>query len=155
YTIYYKSKLPVEGSWPTDNKWDVFISAYTAADRVRQIYQKVEATTKHWLVFPEYGFTKDECDAGSFIGDVRQESDFIKAFWPRISNCVAGARICIDTTGFIRPYLLFLMKWLHVNGVTKFDALYTEPVKYKKGEQTKFSDESVVEVRQVIGFEGI
>lgn len=60
----------------------------------------------------------------------------------------------MDITGFIRPYLVFLLRWLAEHGVRHFDALYTEPVIYSHREKTRFSDEAVVEVRQIAGFEG-
>jgi hypothetical protein len=39
-------------------------------------------------------------------------------------------------------------------GVRRFDALYSEPIRYAAGAKTAFSDEAVTEVRQVVGYEG-
>jgi hypothetical protein len=50
--------------------------------------------------------------------------------------------------------LIFLLRWFADNGVKRFDALYSEPVVYSNREQTRFSDEVVVAVRQISGFEG-
>ena len=155
YTVLYKDELPVDGDWPPEAKWDIFISAFTAAERVKRVYEKATAGGKHWLVFPEYGFSTEEYPDGAFASLARDEAEYVKAFWESSIGDVAGRTIGIDTTGFIRPYLVFFLRWLAEQGVQRFDALYTEPVIYSKREQTRFSDESVVEVRQIAGFEGV
>lgn len=155
YTVLYKDELSVEGDWPPEARWDIFLSAYTAAERVQRVYDKASAGSKHWLVFPEYSFTPEEYPDGAFASIARDEAEYIKAFWEHSIGDVAGRTIAIDTTGFIRPYLIFLLRWLVEHRVRRFDALYTEPVIYSKREQTRFSDEVVVEVRQVAGFEGV
>jgi hypothetical protein len=154
YTVLYKHELPVKGDWGADIRWDLFVSAYTAAERVTCVYNKASARSKYWLVFPEYKFTRAEYPDGAFASPVRDEADYLKAFWDVSIGDVAGRSVCIDITGFIRPYLIFLLRWLAERGVQRFDALYTEPVIYSKREQTRFSDEAVVEVRQIAGFEG-
>lgn len=154
YTILYKDELPVERDWPTSVRWDVFVSAYTAAERVRRVYDKATAGRKCWLLFPEYGFTPDERPADAFTTPTRDEAEYVRAFWDASMRDGGEKSICVDTTGFIRPYLIFLLRWLAECGVQRFDALYTEPVIYSRREDTRFSDEVVVEVRQVAGFEG-
>lgn len=154
YTVLYKSELPVDGDWPPEARWDIFISAFTAAERVRRVYEKVSAGSKHWLVFPEYGFAKDEYPATGFTFSGSDEAEYVKAFWDSSIGDIKGKTLAIDITGFIRPYLIFLTRWLSEHGIPRFDALYTEPVIYSKREQTRFSDEVVVEVRQIAGFEG-
>ena len=154
YTVLFKDELPVEGDWPTQVRWDIFVSAYTAAERVKRVYERVVAGSKHWLVFREYGFTSEQYPDGAFAPVAGDEAEYVKAFWNASVGDVAGRTIGIDITGFIRPYLIFLLRWLAQSGVRRFDALYTEPVIYSKREQTRFSDEAVVEVRQIAGFEG-
>lgn len=154
YTVLYKDELPVDASWPAGVKWDIFVSAYTAAERVKSVYDKVAATSKHWLVFPEYGFVADQYPEGAFAFSSRDEAAYVKEFWSRSIGDVSGKTVSIDITGFIRPYLIFLLRWLAERGVQRFDALYSEPVIYGKREQTVFSDEAVEEVRQIAGFEG-
>lgn len=155
YTVLYKGELPIAGDWPTEVRWDIFISAYTSADRVRLIYDKANATSKHWLVFPEYGFSVGDYPVGAFVSSTRDEAEYVRAFWAESIGDVTGKSIAIDLTGFIRPYLIFFVRWLVERGVRRFDAIYTEPVIYGNRDQTRFSDEAVVEVRQVAGFEGI
>jgi hypothetical protein len=154
YTLLYKEELPLAGDWPDEARWDIFVSGYTSAERVRYVYEKAAARSKLWLVFPEYGFAKNERPDGAFANDTRDEAEYIRAFWERHIGSADGATICVDTTGFIRPYLIFLLRWFAENGVKRFDALYTEPVVYSKREHTRFSDEVVVAVRQISGFEG-
>lgn len=154
YSVLYKDELPVKGDWPAGIRWDIFVSAFTAAERVKSVYEKVAASEKHWLVFPEYGFSTDEYPKGAFTSPLRDEAEYVKAFWESSIGDIAGRSICIDITGFIRPYLIFLLRWLAERKVERFDALYSEPDTYIKREQTRFSDELVVEVRQVAGFEG-
>lgn len=153
YTIFYKCELPVNGPWP-GSEWDVLITAYTEAERVRLLFERIPATQKHWLVFPEYGYTPSEIPAGAFLHSSHNEALYIRAFWERLPADIARKRICVDTTGFIRPYLLFLLRWFVEQGVRRFDALYTEPIRYSAGAKTAFSDEAVTEVRQVVGYEG-
>ncbi|HUW81747.1 MAG TPA: hypothetical protein VMZ31_02980 [Phycisphaerae bacterium] len=154
YTVLYKGELPVEEDWPADVCWDVFISAYTAAERVQHVYDKAKAGAKYWLVFPEYQFSPGDYPDGAFTGGSRDEAEYVKAFWDQSIGEIAGKTLGIDITGFIRPYLVFLMRWLAEHGVRRFDALYTEPIIYSDREQTRFSDEAVEEVRQIAGFEG-
>ena len=154
YSVMYKGELPVTGLWPADVKWDIFISAYTAAERVRDVYEKAPAQSKHWLLFPEYGFTAGNYPSGAFNSSVREEAEYIKSFWSQSVGDIGSRTIAVDITGFIRPYLIFLTRWLAGCGVRRFDALYTEPVIYGDREETKFSDEVVEEVRQIAGFEG-
>ena len=155
YTIFYKSELPVNSPWPVGNEWDVLLSAYTDAERIRLLFERVPAAEKHWLVFPEYRYTPAELlPAGAFLNPARNEAEYIQAFWERLPKDVARKRICVDTTGFIRPYLLFLLRWFVEQGVFRFDALYSEPIRYAAGAKTAFSDEAVTEVRQVVGYEG-
>jgi len=155
YTIFYKCELPVSGPWPLGNEWDVLLSAYTDAERVRLVFDKACAAQKHWLVFPEYNYrSTDSVPAGAFLHPARNEAEYVQAFWRRLSPDIAAKRICVDTTGFIRPYLLFLLRWFIEQGIRRVDALYTEPVRYANAEKTSFSDEAVTEVRQVVGYEG-
>jgi len=154
YTVLYKCELPTETAWPQDARWDIFISAFTAAERVRRVYDMVSASSKHWLVFSEYGFAKEQYPTNSFAFSGTDEAEYVKTFWANSIGDIKNRTLAIDITGFIRPYLIFLTRWLSAHGVKRFDALYTEPVIYSKREQTRFSDEVVVEVRQIAGFEG-
>ncbi len=152
-------EVPVAGSWGDTHQWDVFLAAYTSADRASCVFDKVNASRKYSLVFPEYCYDPKKypaCEAKFFdYGDTWHEGDYIRAFWDTLDDDVSNARICIDVTGFVRPYLLFLVRWLHELGIRTFDALYSEPDHYEKREKTVFSDAQIEEIRQVAGLEGI
>ncbi|MGO9022459.1 MAG: hypothetical protein ACLQVJ_29330 [Syntrophobacteraceae bacterium] len=155
YSIYYKTSLSISLPWPEENRWDVFISAYTSAERVLRVFDKVDADSKHWLVLPEYQFDSNGLPPNSFhFHDVGQEAQCISDFW---DNCKidTGMSICVDTTGFIRPYLVFFIGWLVAKGLHHVDLLYSEPIHYEKKERTAFSGPNIIDIRQVAMFEGI
>lgn len=155
YTIYYKQELPTTGPWGSDGTWDLLISAYVPSDRTRRVFDEANAAEKRWLVFSEYAYDKGVIPSGNtFQCDAEDEAEYVSRFWSTLRNDTAASRICIDITGFIRPYLMFLIRWLVEKGVRKFDALYAEPVQYQGRELTEFSG-VVKEIRQVNGFEGI
>ena len=156
YTIYYKRSLPLMGSLNPQNEWDLFISSYVPTDRTTHVFDNVAAKQKIWLIFPEYNFEAAELPTGDvYCGTIDNEANFIRDFWNSLPANAQDLRICIDITGFIRPYLIYLVRWLQENNVTMFDAIYAEPVQYERQEHTEFSGYEVEEVRQVAGFEGM
>jgi hypothetical protein len=153
YTICYKEQLPIEGTW--NDTWDVFISAYVPGDRTERVFLKANAPNKWWLLFPEYRYSEADRPVGQvFHENITDEAAFIAEFWNKLPATVESSRICIDITGFIRPYLMFLIRWLVERGVRQITALYAEPIQYSRRELTEFSGTVVKEVRQVAGFEG-
>jgi len=156
YTIFYKSQLSVVGNWSKENEWDLFISAYNSSKRVSDVFAKVRAGHKSWLLFPEYNYAETEYSGlnNYYAGAYTNEADYILGYVGTLNLNLSRIRICIDLTGFIRPYQLFLTKLLWERGVKRFDALYSEPNVYKEREKTKFSSGAGGKVRQVAGFEG-
>lgn len=155
YTIFYKQPLPVSDALSSQENWDLFISAYVPNERTTYVFDKVNAKNKQWLIFPEYNFDTTEHPSGVvYCGAVDDEATFISGFWNSLPSNVQDLRICIDITGFIRPYLIYLVRWLQEKYITTFDAIYSEPVQYQRQELTEFSGDIVKEVRQVAGFEG-
>lgn len=137
-------------------KWDLFISAYNSSERVKKTFSKVRSSRKVWWLIPEYGYTPDEAPNGdviniSHIGEADVVADGLaqSGFEPK-----SGAEVCVDITGFMRPQILFLLKYLREAGVHSVDMLYTEPKHYARRADTAFSLDDVTEVRQVAGFEG-
>ena len=157
YTHLYRQKLDYNAKW--DCQWDIFISAYNASERVRGVFDKIEATKKYWIAHEEYGFGEEELPPKYILVDGSSGEMGMLGVW----NSVTAGRgddwrdmcLCIDATGFLRPHLMFLLKLLLSKGVKKFDVLYSEPEYYKKKDRTMFSGSHVEEVRQVAGFEGI
>ncbi|UDM06527.1 hypothetical protein LG409_14240 [Halomonas sp. NyZ770] len=112
YSMYYREEMYVDGLWPT---YDVFISAYNASERVRKIFEKSNSLKKFWLIFPEYEFSEFEYPSHANVVIVKegnealQVSDFIGKIKLRDFK---NKNICIDSTGFLRAQLLFLMAFL-------------------------------------------
>lgn len=155
YTIFYKTELKADEEWSSDLCWDVFVSAYNSSDRVQKVYDKVNATNKHWLILPEYGYKSEEFPNGkTYSLQGNNEAEVMQSYLNDVGEITTDKRICVDTTGFRRPHLMFLLKWFLQNNIEKFDALYSEPSFYVIKEETRFSDEVVLGVRQVAGFEG-
>jgi hypothetical protein len=48
-----------------------------------------------------------------------------------------------------------MTKMLRSRGAERFDAIYSEPMSYADRENTKFTSGDVIEVREIIGFEGV
>ena len=155
YTIFYKCELPIHEAWDTDQQWDILISAYVPNDRVKTVFTKAPATQKRWLVFPEYNYSNEDYPSGDvFDRSAEGEAAFISDFWATLPSDASNLRICVDISGFIRPYLIFLVRWMFEREVKSFDAIYSEPVQYHERELTEFSSDVVKEVRQVAGCEG-
>ena len=155
YELSYKTILSIDGDWGVLGRYDVFISAYEATERVQRVFSKVEAGNKFWLIFPEYKYTDADLPSGEYYSSgAVGEADYIKSLWKEYGSDIQGKRVCVDTTAFIRPYLLFLLRWFKECGVKNFDAIYSEPAYYAHREETRFSGEEILEVRQVAGFEG-
>lgn len=138
--------------------WDLFLSAYNDSRRVRDIFSKADSKQKIWIILPEYAYRDDEMPKSGqfFCCNSRDESEVITTLFAGIGvENIRHKRICIDITGFMRPHILFLIFYLKQLGVYCFDVIYTEPAQYGKKEDTKFSNEVVVAVRQVLGYEGL
>jgi hypothetical protein len=156
YTIFYKKKYKPDDDWQSENNWDLLISAYNSSERVQKIFEEANAREKHWLMLPDYDYKENEFPLSGkvFAPALTHEADFIQEYFQQARIDISNKKLCVDITGFMRPHLMFLIKYLWMNGVYKFDALYTDPSRYAKKEETKFSDEVVSEVRQVAGYEG-
>jgi hypothetical protein len=155
YTIFYKTPLDPKSDWPKDHEWDLFISAFNSSKRVHDVFNQARSKEKHWLIFPEYKYkTCEYPPQRHFATNADSEADFILQFLSQINGQINNRRICIDLTGFIRPYQMVLTKILAEKGVKQFDALYSEPTVYAQREKTHFSSGSKCAVRQVAGFEG-
>ena len=156
YTHFYRRELPTNEAW-SDN-WDIVISAFNNSDRVKRVFELANAPQKHWIVHTEYGYTESELEIPNpFRSEAINEAEFIREFWyDCLKMCeLDRIKLCIDATGFMRPHLMFLLKFLFSRGLKRLDIIYSEPKFYIKKDLTKFSNEYVQEVRQVAGFEGV
>jgi hypothetical protein len=138
--------------------WDVFLSAYNKSERVNTVFASVQAERKEWLIHPEYDFSGTELPSYGrlFHLDSRDEAEFWHQYlleanvdaWPK------GTRVCIDSTGFMRPHLMLLPRLLSDRGFSRLDVLYADPKAYQAGDKTPFTKGAITEVRQIRGFEG-
>lgn len=156
YTYFYKSTLSVDASWSSAEKWDVFLSAYNSSERVSAVFEKVQASQKIWIMLHEYMYSHTEHPHGSlfFPDNKGDEASCAKKLIKDICCDWDKVSICIDITGFIKPYIMCLIRYLGIVGVKKVTLLYSEPDIYAEKEETTFSSGSVLDVRQVYGFEG-
>ncbi len=155
YLLFYKQRLPVGKQW--GQGWDVFISAYNSSERVHLIFERVTARKKYWLILPEYDYSpKDYPTSGEiYFEPAENEAEYIAKFLASLGPDLLNKRIAVDITGFVSHYVLVLAAIMQESGITKCDIIYGEPLRYLHGERTPFSDEIVLSVRQVTGFEGV
>jgi hypothetical protein len=158
--IYYlKGRRTVVRFADQRDQWDIFVSAYNESGRVRIAFEKIAAHSKVWVSIPEYAYT--EAELSCLSGVIRCDpSDTESAVVQRIVECVGvdalrTRRVCIDITGFMRPQILFMIKYLVDTGVKSFWLAYSEPERYSRKEHTAFSKEEISNVRQVHGYEGV
>lgn len=153
YSKFYRGRRTFAQPW-TD-RWDLLLSGYNTSDRVLQLFAECPATSKVWLVHPEYGFSSDELDASakSYV----LEGDEVQSLLSVLDEqAIDETRtLAIDITGLMRPHVMSLLWLLQKRNVRHFEVFYSEPTQYKKQEKTEFSRGKVTSVRPVLGFEGV
>ena len=143
---------------PTDlssaGPWDLFLSAYEQTERVQDPFDNVEAEYRQWFAQKEYDIPMEEFPQDAVILDAEYDSPGIEFVREQIRKH-KDMRLCIDSTGFIRPNLLVLLRAVKEAGLRMFDVLYSDPRRYIGDENTNFTMGPVTEVRQVPGYEGV
>lgn len=155
YSFYYRKELKLEEDW---GNWDLFISAYNLSERLKPVFDHVQAENKAWLAFPEYDFSDEELpkDAQVVRIDMGNEAQQLKSIKREIDlDFYKDSKVCVDATGFMRPQLLFILLYFKKKGFKSVDFLYSEPNTYSKREKTKFAYGAVNETRQVVGYAGV
>ena len=56
YTFFYKRKVE-ELNDLKNEEYDLFISVYNDSYRVKEVFKKIGAKEKHWLILPEYEYS--------------------------------------------------------------------------------------------------
>ncbi|MDB5087851.1 MAG: hypothetical protein JWR09_1845 [Mucilaginibacter sp.] len=161
FSIFYKKKFVSTDQLKADSNYDVFISAYNDSKRVREVFNEINASNKHWILFPEYKYKKSEeptlnttSEKIFTFDDTLTEGGIIRKYINDSEiNLLNGDKICVDITGFIRPHLVFLIRLFSSMGAANIDFIYTDPIKYEKGAQTDFSSDYTL-VRQIDGCQG-
>lgn len=141
-----------------NSKYDFFLSAYTEEDIVTETYDKVNATEKYWIICPEYAIDIKKVPNDYFDYKIKdfdnREAEYILALFKEKLHDKQNLNICIDATGFMKPYIIFLLILLKEKGFNKIDLIYTEPQLYEKNGDTEFSDkESAIKVRNIKTFD--
>ncbi|WP_312530025.1 hypothetical protein [Comamonas sp.] len=151
YSIFYRCTLDIK-SLENSIPYDIFISAFNSAVRVRSVFDKTPAIRKIWLIHPEYKYEENELpNSGELVQPLQNgELEQIQALLEATGDLV-GLRVCIDITGFMRHVLVFLIAKLNTLGVNNFTAVYSEPEAYSKQEATIFSNQSTGKVRSIAG----
>jgi hypothetical protein len=156
YTIFYKDRFRAD-ELTHAGEWDLLLSAYDETTRCDVMFKNAKAEKKVCWALPEYGFSQAEVPTA--VSRIGREADAdemeLVASHLRELGDLSNLRLCIDISGFISHYVLVLLRVLYDLGVKRFDVVYAEPVRYTAKEQTKFSDETVLEVRQLAGYEGV
>lgn len=154
YLLFEKERITPNEIARTLGGYDRFISAFNSSERVCEVFRLITAAKKHWIISPEYGIRHEQMPVDGKVHTFSscEEDEIVRDYFENHPIC-SGERICIDSTGFIRPHLLFLIRYLYSINCPKIDVIYSEPSAYKKGTGTKFSSQ-ITEVRPVRGFEG-
>jgi hypothetical protein len=158
YSLLYRQEFSPQSlnKLPT---WDLFISAFNDSERVRTVFDNVSASQKDWLIHPEYDFPPAEYPVSGrvFAPPERDESEFWQWYVQQsgMASLSPDSRICLDSTGFMRPHLMFAMLLFQRMGFSLIDVIYSDPKAYESGDKTLFTKGAVMEVRQVRGFEGV
>lgn len=159
YTIFYKKKYENSDidTLIEELDFDFFISAYNESERITTVFDKINSTHKHWIILPEYKFSEVEISHlpnekfnYSEFSSSDDEGEIILDYYNRNEELFRLGKIGIDITGFLRPHLVFLIRLLKAKGISKVDFIYSEPINYKKKEETLFS-EDYYEVREIKG----
>lgn len=155
YSLFYRRDIDISRIAVELPKYDVLISAYNTSDRVRDVFSAVQAKQKFWLMHPEYCFDRagvaliEETIWPESRNEIIQANALLDAIGP-----LGGKSICIDLTGFMRHVLVFLVAKLEYLGIREFTAIYSEPLLYKKREDTAFSTTTSERVGPIAGFRG-
>jgi hypothetical protein len=151
YSIYYQQELQPD-EIGTIASHDVFVSAFNSSERVREVYQRISADRKIWLVHPEYQYDFGELPKNqeTVVPKANSETEQVYALLTSLGP-LDGKTLCIDITGFMRHVLISLMAGLARSGVTQVTVLYSEPESYAKQEATQFSTRTSGQVRTIFG----
>lgn len=152
FTYLYKHSFSSLEEFSSSKEYDYYISSFINSDRILLPPTKINAKKKIWIVTKEEENNKLLNDQHKIIINSDENYDIMMQMVDDIN--VQDKEICIDATGFLIPDLLFLIRYLNSKGIEHLDIIYTEPLKYKKAEDTQFSD-NFYEVKQIIGMSGV
>ncbi|MCB5206701.1 hypothetical protein [Methylovorus mays] len=155
YSIYYRRPINTDRINKELEECDIFISAFNSSDRVQKIFEEVQAKQKFWFIQPEYAYKPLEYPTGYPIVAPNEldEALQLRALLDEV-GMLHNKKVYIDITGFMRHTLCFMIPMLAYAGLKEFTALYSEPLFYKKQENTTFTNSTSGNVRPVRGMAG-
>lgn len=131
-------------------QFDLFISVFDGCDRTVNVFNKISAKKKYWMVLPQYHQEDKDKPSSYLYSDITEEEDYVYDVLEPL-KIDAKCSICVDATGFIIPHLLFLVQYLKYKGITSFDIIYSEPLHYLNGEETLFA-KCIDHTRPIAGY---
>ncbi len=132
YTIFYKTSYS-NGIIDCGDGYDFFFSSFDGCERTTSIFDTINSDKKTWIKFPHFQLDFDAID-GYLCTSFKEDECFIDLF--SSIDISKSSKVCVDITGFIRPHLIFFIKYLHRLGLRKIYFLYSEPIHYKHAEDT-------------------
>ncbi len=133
--------------------FDLFISVYNESERVLHTSNKINAKEKLIVTNIKYDYLSDIPDKIIKIDDKLNELEYIERIISLVDQCLnETSKVCIDITGFLRPDLIYLVKYFKDSVINNISFIYTEPQRYIDKEATKFSDSFIEEVCEVEGY---
>ena len=138
------------------DKYDFFISSFNNSERVTKLFEGILSHEKIWVVLSEYEYSEEEMPENGKLYIPEKglnEGEIIRNLFSefKINNKL---KLCIDITGFLRPHLAFLIRYLKELEFNSVDFIYTDPERYRKKEKTDFS-RMLLGVDQVEGYKGL
>ena len=100
---YSPSDLSIAGPW------DFLLSAFDQTERVQKPFRDIRATSKQWIVHEEYELPKKDWPPDAIELRASLFPPAILEFVRDRSKDLQGVKVCVDSTGFIRPHLLVLL----------------------------------------------
>lgn len=138
YSYLYKHELNIADS----STYDVFLSGYDGCERTLEVYSKIKATHKFWLVFPQCQCEEYPSSGETILTSAEMdESGYILDVFLQINQFLEeNVKLCIDCSGVLIPHMMYLLMHLQLNKIRKFDLIYTAPLYYHQDENTIFSE---------------
>lgn len=147
FSIFYSEQIQsLEGK-----KFDLYISAYDGCARTIQPFNESCAKKKVFLSFPQQEYSKTETLL--YSNDNIREDLYIQQLFKDIP-INRKTKICIDSTGFLIPHLIYLIGYLYKLGTSTIYIVYNEPEQYTNKENTIFS-KTIYAPTPIHGFEAV
>jgi hypothetical protein len=140
YRICYHDVVELENIGAAE--YDIFISSFNLSQRVTELFDNVTAKEKYRLVFSRYEIGESQLPNDSCNVVNTDKNDIINFFHSFFESVTIddNTKICVDLTGFIRPYFVTFIKFLYkLCNIHKIDFLYSEPQRYSEKGDTQFS----------------